>query len=163
MMNSIANWMQNSWVNGLLVENGAWSWPALETLHFIGMCMLFGALLIMDFRLLGWEKAAAVVDTAKLSHFALAGFSLNFLTGVLFCFGDPHRYFINIAFQTKMALLLLAGLNFLYFKLKVQPLLANVGPTESASGIAKCSAAASLLLWLGVLSLGRLIPYLGTG
>lgn len=163
MINSIANWMQSSWVNGLLVANNAWSWPALETLHFIGMCMLFGALLIMDLRLLGWDKAAAIVDTAKLSRFALTGFGINFLTGVLFCFGDPHRYFINISFQIKMALLLLAGLNFLYFKFKVEPSLAHVGATDSASAIAKCSGAASLLLWLGVLSFGRLIPYLGTG
>lgn len=163
MIDSIANWMQSSWINELLVQNSAWSWPALETLHFFGMCILFGALLVMDLRLVGWDKAASFVDTEKLSRIAMAGFGINLITGVIFCFGDPHRYFVNISFHIKMVLLLLAGLNFLYFKFKVQQLLVDIGPGQSAPGIAKFSGAASLVLWLGVLSYGRLIPYLGTG
>lgn len=160
---AVADWMKSTWVNDLLVYFGAWSWPFLETLHFFGMCLLFGALLIMDLRLLGWEKAAAVAETSKLSKVAMIGFGINLVTGVLFCFGDPHRYFINIAFQMKLVLLLLAGLNFLYFKYKVQPLVDNIGSGGDTMSLAKFSGAASLILWLGVLSMGRLIPYLGTG
>ena len=161
-MNSLINWMQSTWINNLAVGY-AWSWPALETLHFFGMCVLFGALIIMDLRLIGWEKAAAVVDTDKLYPIALAGFGINLITGIIFCFGDPGRYFINISFQIKMVLLLLAGLNFLYYKLKVEHMLAAVGPGEDTPAIAKVVGAASLILWTGVLSYGRLIPYLGTG
>ena len=43
-MNSLANWMQTTWINGLAL-NYAWTWPILETLHFIGLWLLFdGAL-----------------------------------------------------------------------------------------------------------------------
>jgi len=161
-MASIIDWMQSTWINNLAVGY-AWSWPTLETLHFFGMCVLFGALIIMDLRLIGWEKAAAVVDTDKLYPIALAGFSINLITGIIFCFGDPGRYFINISFQIKMVLLLLAGLNFLFYKVKVEHMLADIGPGQDTPAIAKVVGAASLVLWTGVLTYGRLIPYLGTG
>ena len=80
------DWMQSTWINQLAVGY-AWSWPTLETLHFFGMCVLFGSLIIMDLRLIGWEKAAAVVDTDKLYPIALAGFSINLITGIIFCSG----------------------------------------------------------------------------
>jgi len=161
-MASIIDWMQSTWINNLAVGY-AWSWPTLETLHFFGMCVLFGALIIMDLRLIGWEKAAAVVDTDKLYPIALAGFSINLITGIIFCFGDPGRYFINISFQIKMVLLLLAGLNFLFYKIKVEHMLADIGPGQDTPAIAKVVGAASLVLWTGVLTYGRLSPYLGTG
>ena len=79
------------------------------------------------------------------------------------CFGDPGRYFINWSFQLKMILVVLAGLNFLFYKLRVEHMLVAVGPGEDPPAIAKTVGAASLILWLGVLSFGRLIPSLGTG
>lgn len=161
-MNSILDWMQSTWINELVVGY-AWSWPALESLHFFGMCLLFGPLIIMDLRLVGFEKTAAVIATDKLYPVALAGFGINALTGILFLFGDPYRYAINISFQTKMVLVLLAALNFLYYKLKVEPMVVNLGPGEDTPAIAKTVGGASLVLWTGVLAFGRLIPYLGTG
>lgn len=161
-MNSILDWMESTWINGLVLDY-AWTWPALESLHFFGMCLLFGALIIMDLRLIGFEKAASVIATDKLYGMALAGFGINAFTGLLFCFGDPYRYAINISFQIKMLLVLLAVVNFLYYKAKVEPLVVNLGPGEDTPAVAKAVGAASLVLWLGVLSFGRLIPYLGTG
>ncbi|MFK8021569.1 MAG: hypothetical protein AB8B86_17540 [Pseudomonadales bacterium] len=162
-MDTLANWMQSTWITNFLVENNAWIWSALETFHFFGMSLLFGSLLIMDLRLIGWEKASTVFDTGKLAPMALAGFGVNLITGIIFCFADPHRYLINISFQIKMLLILLAGLNFLYFKLKIESAANSAGPGEDTAGIAKISGAVSLLVWLGVLCFGRLIPYLGTG
>lgn len=161
-MESIINWMQGTWISNLAVGY-AWSWPVLETLHFFGMCLLFGALLVMDLRLVGWEKTASVFATDRLYPIALAGFFINLATGIIFCFGDPNRYFVNIAFQIKMGLVLLAGLNFLFYKFRVEDMLADVGPGESTTVIAKAVGASSLVLWVGVLAFGRLIPYLGTG
>lgn len=162
-MDSLADWMQSTWITDFLVANNEWIWSTLETFHFFGMCLLFGSLLIMDLRLIGWEKASAVFDTNKLAPMALAGFGVNLITGIVFCFADPHRYLINISFQIKMLLILLAGLNFLYFKLRIEPAASKIGAGEDTAAIAKISGAVSLLVWFGVLAFGRLIPYLGTG
>jgi len=161
-LSSILDWMESTWINNLAVGY-SWTWPTLESLHFLGMCLLFGALLIMDLRLVGFEKAAAVISTDRLYPMALTGFGINLTTGIIFLFGDPYRYAINISFQLKMALLFLAALNFLYYKFKVEPMVIDIGPGEDTPAVAKFVGAASLVLWLGVLSFGRLIPYLGTG
>jgi hypothetical protein len=161
-MNAILDWMQSTWINDLAVGY-AWTWPTLESLHFIGMTLLFGALLIMDLRLLGFERAASVMSVDRLVPIAFLGFGINFVSGLIFLFGDPYRYVINISFQLKMLLILLAILNFLYYKFRVERLVINLGPGDDTPVSAKAAGGLSLVLWLGVLSYGRLIPYLGTG
>jgi Family of unknown function (DUF6644) len=162
MVQNLANWMQSTWLNELALGY-AWTWPTLETLHFIGLCGLIGAILIMDLRLIGFQKTIPMSAVHRLMPVALAGFVINLVTGILFCFGDPHRYFINISFQLKMLFVVLAGLNFLLYFLKVEPSLAKLGPQDPMPPLAKAIGAASILFWFAVLSFGRLIPYLGTG
>jgi len=160
--NSTLDWMETTWLNQLAIGY-AWSWPTMESLHFIGMALLFGSLIIMDLRLVGFDRTASIIATDKLVPIAYTGFGINLMTGILFCFGDPHRYAINISFQMKVLFLFLAGVNFLIFKFVVEPRVATVGPGDDPPSIAKIVGATSLLFWTAVLCFGRLIPYLGTG
>jgi len=160
---SVLDWMQSTWINEFVVGY-AWSWPALETLHFIGMCLLFGPIIIMDLRLLGFDRAAIpVVSVHTLVPLTVIGFAINLITGIMFCLGDPYRYAVNISFQLKMVLVLLAGLNALFFWLRVTPILEATDPNSEPPAMIKIVGLSSLLLWTGVLCFGRLIPYLGTG
>lgn len=161
-MESLLDWMQTTWINDLALDY-AWTWPIAETLHFIGMSLLIGSVLIMDLRLIGVQKIIPSLTVHSLLPLAFIGFGINLLTGLLFLFGDPYRYVVNISFQIKMLLMLLAGLNALFYGLKVAPKMAVAPVHAETPAIAKAVGAASLLLWLGVLSYGRLIPYLGTG
>jgi hypothetical protein len=161
-MQELADWLESTWLNGLVLGY-AWTWPTLETLHFVGLCLLIGAILIMDLRLIGLQRIIPLAAVHRLVPVAFIGFGINLITGVLFCFGDPHRYFINISFQLKMLLVLLAGLNALIYYLKVEPALARAAPDADTPPLAKAVGAASIALWIGVLAFGRLIPYLGTG
>ena len=163
MLSSIQTWMESTWLNQLVVGY-AWSWPTLETLHFIGMCLLFGPIIIMDLRLMGFDRLSMPgLSVHSLVPMTLAGFVINLTTGIMFMFGDPYRYVINISFQLKMLLVLLAGINAIIFWLKVSPVLERLGPHEDAPTSLKLVGLGSLLMWTGVLCFGRLIPYLGTG
>ena len=159
----ILNWMETTWLNELAL-GPQWSWPIMETLHFTGMCLLFGPIIIMDLRLLGFDRLAIPQAAVhKLVPLTLAGFSINLITGIIFLFGNPYRYAMNISFAIKAVLILLAGANAIYFWKKAMPILHNVGPHEDVPGSIKIVGLSSLLLWTGVLMTGRLIPYLGTG
>lgn len=160
---SILDWMESTWINDLVVGY-AWTWPTLETLHFLGMCLLFGPIIIMDLRLMGFERLTVPVSAVHtLIPLTLLGFIINLTTGVMFLFGDPYRYAMNISFQSKMVLVFLAGLNALYFWWKVTPALEKAGPNDSPPAYIKFVGFASLAMWTAVLCFGRLIPYLGTG
>jgi hypothetical protein len=159
----LQEWMSGTWLNNLVVGY-AWTWPTLETLHFIGMCLLFGPIIIMDLRLLGFDRVTIpAMSVHALVPMTLLGFAINLITGILFLFGDPYRYAINISFQLKMLFVLLAGINAIYFWLKVTPVLERSGPNDEVPMGIKLVGLTSLASWTLVLCFGRLIPYMGTG
>jgi hypothetical protein len=140
-----------------------WTWPIMETLHFIGLCMLLGGLLVIDLRLLGYNRVIPAVASHDLLPIIYAGLAINTVTGILFFIGDPHRYFVNISFQFKMLLFVFAGLNALWYQFKLSPRIDVLPAGSEMPSDARIAGALSLGLWFGVLILGRLIPYLGTG
>jgi len=162
-LRQILDWMQTTWINDFAL-GPQWSWPILETLHFIGMCFLFGPILIMDLRLLGFDRLSiSSASVHRLIPLTIAGFTINLLTGIIFLFGDPYRYAMNISFLWKSIFIVLAGANAMYFWVKAMPILDRTGPHEDAPASIKVVGLSSLLLWTGVLAFGRLIPYMGTG
>ena len=161
-MNSLYDWMVQTPINDL-VMGYPWTWPALETFHFLGLCLLIGAVLIMDLRLIGFQSTIPLRAVHALMPIAIVGFVVNLITGLGFLFGDAHLYAPNWAFWAKMGLVFLAGINFLYFYFKVEPGLEKLGPHDATPMIAKTVGALSLAFWFGVLAFGRLLPYLGTG
>jgi hypothetical protein len=88
---------------------------------------------------------------------------LNVITGIGFVASDPMSYWVVPAFRFKMLLIMLAGLNALWFWISVLPKVAAWGPGEDASPLAKKISMASLLLWVGVITAGRFIAFAGTG
>src|SRR5690606_7010862 len=87
-----------------------WGWPIAEILHFTGLCLLFGGIGLFDLRVLGWGRWLPLASLHKLVPFGIAGFLLNVLTGIMFVTCVPDQYLYNPAFQTKMGLILLAGI-----------------------------------------------------
>lgn len=148
----------NQWIQATY-----WLWPILEIIHFVGLTLLLGGLLIIDLRIAGHFRRLNPLAIHGLLPLVLAGFSLNLVTGVLFFIGDPMRYSINIGFQVKMSLIFLAGVNALLYYWKVAPLVPRLAAGDGSPMLARLVAYASLALWAGVLLSGRLIPYVGTG
>lgn len=162
MLDTVQDWMVTTKLSEIVLGY-AWSWPTLESLHFLGLCLLMGSLLIMDLRLIGFQRIIPLTAVHALMPVAIGSFIVNLITGVAFLFGDPRLYSANWAFWAKMALVGLAGINFLVYFTKVEPRLLRMGPHDPTPVLAKCVGVASLVFWFGVLSFGRLLPYLGTG
>ena len=158
-MDPILNWMEQSYI-GQMMRDSSWLFPGAEILHFFGLCLLIGSLMVVDLRLLGVIRDMSYQSIYRFLPISLIGFGINLLTGILFCFTDPFRYYPNIAFRVKMLLIVLAGLNALWFKFKIHPLTLDNPAEADASKTAKLVAALSLLLWFGVIVMGRMIPYL---
>lgn len=145
---------------GNMMRDIFWMWPFMENLHFVGLCALFGGLLAIDLRVIGVCRFIPMKAALSLIPFVMAAFGLNLLTGIFFFCGDPFRYFYNLAFQWKMALIVLAGINALWFWFGEHTKLSKLADGEQADVPAKIIAAVSLALWVGIIILGRLIPYL---
>ena len=148
---------------GPIVLTLPWTWPIAETFHFIGLCMMLGGLIVIDLRLLGWHRLIPTVASHDILPIIYVGLAINTITGLMFFVGDPHRYFINIGFQLKMLLFVIALINAAWYQFKLSPQIDSIPAGSELPGNARLAGALSLGLWFGVLILGRLIPYVGTG
>ena len=162
MLESLTSLIIDSPLNQWILDT-YWLWPVLEIVHFFGLSLLLGGLVIIDLRLMGYFRSLNLETINNLVPLVICGFSLNLVTGILFFIGDPMRYSVNIGFQIKMGLVILAGLNTLFYSWKIKPLLVNWGANSDTPNRAKVIGLISLSAWTGVLVLGRLIPYVGTG
>jgi hypothetical protein len=158
MLQAAGEFLANSFLHDFMMEVRP-AFPAAETLHFIGLSLMFGSLLLVDLRALGMFKSLPLITLHRLVPVAIIAFLINLVTGVLFVAFDPQAYFGNTAFLWKMVLIMLAGINALIFEVLVFRPLAAGDATIERGALIKFSAALSLLLWCGVLILGRLIPF----
>ncbi|HHX83185.1 MAG TPA: hypothetical protein GX696_09425, partial [Pseudomonadaceae bacterium] len=51
----LAAWLESTAIHDLMI-NIYWMFPLMETLHFLGLTVMFGALLVIDFRVMGLVK-----------------------------------------------------------------------------------------------------------
>lgn len=159
MSPELLSWIGSSWL-GQLMRGVWWMWPLMENLHFLGLCILLGGLLVIDLRVLGVARSIPMKPAINFIPVVLAAFLVNLLTGIAFYAGDPFHYTYNTAFQWKMGLIVIAGLNALWFWFGEHNKLVRLADGEDADFPAKVIAGLSLLIWVVVIILGRMIPYI---
>jgi hypothetical protein len=136
-----------------------WSWPAVESVHFIGLTLLLGSIAAWDLRLLGLLKEVPVATFHKLVPFAVAGFGINVASGSLFLVTFPDQYIYNPAFHLKVLCLILAGLNIMLFYVTSFRQIRGLAAGQQPPLLARLSGAVSLALWLTVIVCGRMITF----
>jgi hypothetical protein len=134
-----------------------WGWPVAEICHFSGLCLLFGAVGLFDLRMLGLARGLSLRALHRLVPFGVAGFAMSAASGFMFVVTTPDQYLYNPALQTKMALLLLAGINMLLFYATAARSVWTTAEDALPPVRARLFGAVSLLCWLGVITCGRVI------
>ena len=154
------------WLEGtplaMMVSHGPFGFPALEMIHVTATTFVFGMITIVDLRLLGLlSRGSAVRDLySDVIPLTWAAFVVAAITGVFLFISQARAYSGNFAFQMKMAVLLLIGLNMLAFHRFVYPGMAKGGPDAAIPPAARLAGALSLIGWIAVVSCARWIAYL---
>jgi hypothetical protein len=135
------------------MRSSLWLYPAVETLHVVGLAVLVGAIVAFDARVV---RLGPALDLAAWSRAVLpvarAGFALAVPMGLLLFTVEATAYARNAAFLAKLALIALALANiWLFHRL--------AGRAGGVTPPLRMLAAASLVLWLAVVVCGRLIAY----
>jgi uncharacterized membrane protein len=148
----------------LAMVSSKMGWALLMDLHFIGLAMLMGTVVAVDMRVLGFAKQLRMSSLNKLMPWGAAGLAINVVTGMLAFVGMPQLYGFNLAFNLKMAAILLAGVNLaLFYGTSAYRDCEAVEPGGDAPIFAKALAGSALFLWFAVLILGRYIqPFADT-
>jgi len=128
------------------------AYPLLEVLHIVGIALLVGNLVLFDLRVWGFGPELPVPALARLAlRLSLAGFALIAASGLLMFAGQPAELLANRVFVVKMGLVMLAGLNAVYFHAR--------GSLARLDRSARVQTVVSMGLWLAVIICGRWIAY----
>jgi hypothetical protein len=143
-----------------VIEWTMWMWPILEDLHFMGLILLIGTILVVNLRVMGFYKRLPLAPLHRFIPWGIAGFVTNIITGLLFYLGMPDFYNLNFIFQLKMFTVMIAGgILLLFFCTSAFRKLENLGAGEDAPVVAKILAVSSIVLWLAIVVMGRYLPW----
>jgi hypothetical protein len=143
------------------IRESALVFPVILSLHLTGMGLFGGMILMTDLRLLGLALQSRPVSdvVGQLRLWKWIGFIIMVTCGILLATSEADKYYGNPYFQLKMLFLLLVGVHALVFRRSVYGNTAALDRAPKMPGVAKVAATLSLVLWIGVLSLGRWIAY----
>lgn len=138
-----------------------WLYPIIEVLHILGFTMLVGGAALFDLRLLGISRFISVAALAThLLPWARRSLLVIVPTGAMMFAAHATEMAANPAFQLKLLLLFVAGLNAAIFHAGIFRTVAVWDLQAAIPAAAKVSAVLSLCLWTGVITCGRLLAYL---
>jgi hypothetical protein len=155
---SIVHWMEQSAL-GVAGRDTFWLFPLGEIVHFFGLCLLMGAILVLDLRLLGFAKRVSLHAVQQLIPLAALGLLLNLASGIVFLCAHPENYWPSPAFRLKLLAIFVGGLNALWFKWMEAPRLVGLADNADVNARAKFVAAMSIVIWIAVITLGRFLPF----
>jgi uncharacterized membrane protein len=148
--------------NLILGGDQYWRWPAFEAIHFLGMALIFGVVLIIALRVLGLAKDQLSFSSVhRLLPVGMLGLCINLDTGFLFFIADSGRYVSMPGFPYKIGAIVVAMIVGLYFTLNKD--LWNLREGDDASTEAKAVAVIFIVAWATVIFFGRQLPYIFGG
>ena len=138
-----------------------WTFSLVETLHVLSIAVMAGTIAVVDLRLLGVAFREQPVSrlTNQVTPVTWVGFLLMVASGTLLFIAQPEKNAANPAFQIKLVLLVVAGLNLAAFHLLVFRDVARWDNRPVPPIPVRLSGGLSLLLWTTIIVLGRLIAY----
>ena len=158
---AICHWLEQTAV-GAGVRQSLWLFPAIETVHLLGMAALIGTIGTLDLRLVGWAmRGTWISDLARrLLPWAWAAFAVQVVTGALLFSSEAVHIYRNPAFRLKLVLIALAGVHALIFHFIAGRGLSRWDATGATPAPARVAGFVSLLLWMGVVAAGRWIGFI---
>jgi hypothetical protein len=148
---------------GLLtyVRETPWVYPIIMATHLTCLALFGGMILLTDLRLLGVALTSTPVSgvVAGLRLWKRLGFAITVICGLLLAGSEAERYVSNPYFWIKMTLLLLVGVHTPIFKPQVYDHPEKLDNLTVMPRNVKVAAGISLILWISIPTMGRMIAY----
>jgi hypothetical protein len=146
------HWLHSLQESALAHWAQAAAYPAIITVHSMGLAILVGLLTVINLRVLGFAGELRLASLRRFMPVVWGGFALNAATGMMLFSIDAGKDFHSGLFRVKM---LCIALGLLLACLIQQRALRGNAATPSA----KIMAGVSLLIWTAAIVSGRLLAY----
>lgn len=132
------------------IRQSTWLYPFIEIIHILGIVLVAGGAILFDIQLLSANRKP-VIESRYLLVWSKRGLLLAIPTGMLLFTTNALALSNDPVFGLKLLLLLLAAINAWIFHVRVYL------PANWSS--ARYHAIASIMLWISIISCGRLLAY----
>ena len=141
---------QSALVN--FVRDTIWVYPLMLTLHAVGLAFAAGVSVAMDLRVLGVAKALPLIAMTRLRPLFYTALAVNALSGIALVLNNPAKWLVDPLFYVKLTLLVGALIDTEVLAHRLRAAASSVAPTRAL-------AVASIILWAGAITAGRLLAY----
>ena len=161
LLPELSNWLSHTHASEV-VSAVTWIIPTTQIIHIVCVTIVLVPMLMLDLRMMGVlgtrQSISAVAD--RFIPPVWIALVILFLTGVVLTIGEPGRELLSNAFRLKMILVAIVAVITLFVQRRIK---GDATFWESRPGLAKLVALVSMMLWLAILTAGRMIAYLEHG
>ena len=160
-MKQFAGWLSTTSPSVFIQNHNSWVIPTIQSIHIVGIAVVMGSVFMIYLRILGWAGMDQTLrqTTGRFGPWLTGGLGLMLVTGILMVIGEPVRELVTFSFWLKMFLVAVNSLIAAAFQIELQKHERLWEDTLVNRQSIKGLAIATLLIWVCIIILGRLIAY----
>ena len=142
------------------IRVSAYGYPAMITLHSLGLAIMVGLSVVLSLRILGLFAAIPYATLHKQLKIAWVGFIVNFISGGLLYAAQATTYMTDPEFLIKMTFVIIGAILVAVIQAQVKANSAGWNEASPPPGSTRLLAFLAILCWIFGMITGRLIAYL---
>jgi len=144
------------------IRISAYGYPAMITLHSLGLAIMVGLSVVLSLRVLGFFGTIPYSSLHRLLKVAWIGFTINFLSGSCLFSAAAEDLIRNEVFLTKMGLVILGAILVATMQNMIKTALATGNAEVKASTGLRVVATLTIASWTAGMVTGRFTAYLAS-
>jgi hypothetical protein len=160
-MQEFAEWLSTTGPSVFIQEHNSWIIPLIQSVHIVGIAIVFGSVFMIDLRILGLAGMDQTLrqTTNRYGPWMTGSLWLLLVTGILMVIGEPVRELVTFSFWLKMSLVAIGTLIAVMFRMTLRKQTPAWEDSLTHSPGVKALAILTFLMWASIIILGRLIAY----
>ena len=161
MIRQFAEWLSQTSLSILIQTHNAWVIPTIQSIHIVAVGIVLSSVLMIDLRILGWAGHDQTLreTTNRFGPWLSWALLVLLITGVLMVIGEPVRELLSLSFRLKMFLVAAGTIVSAIFQMTLRRNEHHWEQELVNRRTVKSLAILTLLVWVGIVILGRLIAY----
>ena len=145
----------------LAIQTHEWVVPTVQSIHIAAIGVVLASVFMIDLRVLGWagRDQSLMETTHRFGPWLSGALCVMLATGILMVVGEPARELLAFSFWLKMFLVAVGTLIAAVFQMALRRNEARWESSVVKRRSTKSLAVFTLLIWVAIVILGRLIAY----
>jgi uncharacterized protein DUF6644 len=159
-VNHFAEWLSHTSFS-LAIQTHEWIIPTIQSIHIVAIGITLASVFMIDLRILGWagRDQTLMETTARFGPWLSGALGVLLVTGGLMVIGEPMRELLAFSFWFKMCLVAIGIALAAAFQITLRRNEQHWETSLVNRWSIKSLAILTLLIWVAIVILGRLIAY----